>query len=60
MITVYKSAFSLEFFMNEEQKANALALQPEISCIDEKIDQLVYKPDGLTEEEISIVEGGEK
>jgi hypothetical protein len=40
-----------------EQKAKALALQSDISRLDAEIDKLVYELYGLTDEEISIVEG---
>ncbi|WP_373495810.1 Eco57I restriction-modification methylase domain-containing protein, partial [Aquiflexum sp.] len=43
-----------------EQKEKALALQTEINRLDAEIDQMVYELYGLTEEEIRIVEGGEK
>ena len=43
-----------------EQKAKALELQNEITRIDQEIDQLVYELYGLTEEEIRVVEGGER
>ena len=44
----------------EEQKAKALALQTIIDTTDAEIDAMVYALYGLTEEEIKIVEGGEK
>ncbi|MEB2785511.1 hypothetical protein [Algoriphagus persicinus] len=59
MITVNKSPFSLESFLNRQQKAKALALQSEITRINGEIDQLLYELYGLTEEEIKIVVGGE-
>lgn len=43
-----------------EQKAKALALQAYITRLDREIDALVYELYGLTEEEIKIVEGGER
>ncbi len=39
-----------------EQKQKAQDLQSQITQTDREIDRLVYEPNGLTEEEIKIVE----
>jgi type II restriction/modification system DNA methylase subunit YeeA len=42
----------------ETKKAEAQAIKTEIDKTDKEIDQMVYELYGLTDEEITIVEGG--
>lgn len=57
-LTLSEEAEWMAYF--NEQKSKAQALQAEITRLDREIDALVYELYGLTEEEIGIVEGGER